>query len=166
MLLQLDFESETPLYRQIRNQIVLGISTGRLASGERLPTIRALAEESGINMMTVSKAYQLLCREGYIRADHTVTEYVVAFEENRSVSLFTPEPDVSASKVVGSGFDTLWKGRFRIEGIGICEVCLNPKVTPFVRVDTDGAVYLFGAPSQADAIRLFEQLQNVLQGDS
>lgn len=69
MLLHLDFNSETPIYQQIRNQIVLGIAEGRLASGERLPTIRALAEESGINMMTVSKAYQLLKREGYIQAD-------------------------------------------------------------------------------------------------
>ena len=69
MLLQLDFQSETPIYQQIRNQIVVGIATGALHGGERLPTIRALAEEGGINMMTVSKAYQLLRQEGYIRTD-------------------------------------------------------------------------------------------------
>lgn len=69
MLLQLDFESETPIYLQIRNQIVLGIARGALRDGERLPTIRALADESGINMMTVSKAYQLLRQEGHIRTD-------------------------------------------------------------------------------------------------
>ena len=48
MLLQLDFQSETPIYQQIRNQIVVGIATGALHGGERLPTIRALAEEGGI----------------------------------------------------------------------------------------------------------------------
>ena len=69
MLLRLDFSSDVPIYQQIRNQIVLGIADGRLAPGERLPTIRALAEESGINKMTVSKAYQLLKQEGYIRLD-------------------------------------------------------------------------------------------------
>ena len=69
MLLTFDFLSDTPLYIQLRNQIVIGIADGRLTSGEKLPTVRALAEESGINTMTVSKAYQLLKQEGYIRLD-------------------------------------------------------------------------------------------------
>lgn len=69
MLLQLDFSIETPIYMQIRNQIVLGIAQGKLQPGERLPTIRALADDAGINMMTASKAYQLLKQEGYILTD-------------------------------------------------------------------------------------------------
>ncbi len=69
MLLELDYSGGVPIYMQIRNQIVMGIADGRLAPGERLPTIRALADEAGINMMTVNKAYQLLKREGYIAAD-------------------------------------------------------------------------------------------------
>ncbi len=69
MLLHLDFGAEIPIYVQIRNQIVLGIAEGKLAPGEKLPTIRALSEECGINMMTVSKAYQLLKQEGYIHTD-------------------------------------------------------------------------------------------------
>ena len=66
MLLHLDFSGDTPIYQQIRNEIVLGIAGGRLAPGEKLPTVRALADEAGVNMMTVSKAYQLLKQEGYI----------------------------------------------------------------------------------------------------
>lgn len=69
MLLQLDFTSDVPIYMQIRNQIILGIAGGLLETGEKLPTIRALADETGINMMTVNKAYQLLKQEGYISAD-------------------------------------------------------------------------------------------------
>ncbi len=69
MLLCLDFESNVPIYLQIRNQIVIGIADGELQIGERLPTIRALANDLGINMMTVSKAYQLLKTEGYIFGD-------------------------------------------------------------------------------------------------
>ena len=69
MILNVDFSSDTPLYQQLRDQIVVGIAEGRLSPGEQLPTIRALAEESGINMMTVSKAYQLLKQEGYITTD-------------------------------------------------------------------------------------------------
>lgn len=69
MILKFDFSSSEPLYMQLRNQIVVGIAEGKLLPGEKLPTIRALAEESGINMMTVSKAYQLLKQEGYISTD-------------------------------------------------------------------------------------------------
>jgi GntR family transcriptional regulator len=77
MLLQLDFSSSVPIYMQIRNQIILGIADGRLPPGEKLPTIRSLADESGINMMTVNKAYQLLKQEGYITADRRSGAIVV-----------------------------------------------------------------------------------------
>ena len=56
MILALDFSSDVPIYMQIRNQIVMGISEGKLAPGDKLPTIRNLAAESGINSMTVNKA--------------------------------------------------------------------------------------------------------------
>ena len=69
MLLKLDMSSHVPIYMQIRNQIVLGIASGELAPGEKLPTIRALAEQSGVNMMTVNKAYGLLKQQGYITTD-------------------------------------------------------------------------------------------------
>ena len=66
MLLRLDFSGDVPIYQQIRNQVVTAIASGQLSPGEKLPTLRALAEEAGINMMTASKAYQLLKSEGYI----------------------------------------------------------------------------------------------------
>ena len=69
MVIKIDEYSDVPIYMQIRNQIVMGISSGELASGEQLPTVRALALEMGINTMTVSKTYQILKNEGYITTD-------------------------------------------------------------------------------------------------
>lgn len=69
MIIILQDGSEVPVFKQIRNQIVMGISDGRLKPWEKLPTVRALAEEIGINSMTVNKAYQLLKQEGYIMTD-------------------------------------------------------------------------------------------------
>lgn len=66
MVISIRDSSEMPIYLQLRNQIVQGISDGRLAPGEQLPTVRALAEEIGINAMTVNKTYQILKQEGYI----------------------------------------------------------------------------------------------------
>lgn len=69
MILKLDFASDVPIYQQIRNQIVLGVADGLIKPGEQLPTIRALADEAGVNTMTVNKAYALLKQEGVIIAD-------------------------------------------------------------------------------------------------
>ena len=69
MLLRLDFSSQVPIYRQIRDQIVVGIASGELRPGEKLPAIRALAEQSGVNRMTVSMAYSLLTQAGLITTD-------------------------------------------------------------------------------------------------
>jgi len=67
--MQLDFSSEEPIYMQIHNQLVLNIASGYLKAGDKLPSIRTLANEAGVNMMTVSKSYQMLKQEGYISAD-------------------------------------------------------------------------------------------------
>lgn len=69
MLISLDFSDVIPIYLQIRNQIVAAIADGTLRAGDHLPAIRALADEIGVNMMTVSKAYQLLKQEGYLVTD-------------------------------------------------------------------------------------------------
>lgn len=69
MLLHLDMGSEQPIYQQLRDQIVLGIGHGELSTGERLPTVRQLADDIGVNMMTVSKAYTILKQEGFIVID-------------------------------------------------------------------------------------------------
>lgn len=69
MIIAINEYSDVPIYLQIRNQIILGISDGRLSPGEQLPTVRGLAEEMGVNSMTVNKAYQLLKQEGYIYTD-------------------------------------------------------------------------------------------------
>jgi DNA-binding transcriptional regulator YhcF (GntR family) len=66
MLLQIEVESEKPIYRQIYDQIVEGIANGRLSNGSNLPSIRQLAADFGINLHTVNKAYDLLEREGFI----------------------------------------------------------------------------------------------------
>ncbi len=69
MLIQLNNGSEIPIYVQLRNQIVTGIGRGDLKEGERLPTVRQLAQDAEVNTMTVNKAYQLLKTEGFITID-------------------------------------------------------------------------------------------------
>lgn len=69
MIIELDMNSSTPIYVQLRNQIVMGIGRGELKLGESLPTVIQLAQDIGVNTMTVNKAYQILKTEGYIKID-------------------------------------------------------------------------------------------------
>lgn len=69
MIIELDMNSSTPIYVQLRNQIVMGIGRGELKLGESLPTVRQPAQDIGVNTMTVNKAYQILKTEGYIKID-------------------------------------------------------------------------------------------------
>ncbi len=69
MLIRLDMASDVPIYLQLRNQVVLGIGAGKLKVGDSLPTVRQLAEDTGVNVMTVTKAYTLLKNQGFLEID-------------------------------------------------------------------------------------------------
>jgi len=69
MILKIDFESGEALYMQLCNQIIRGIAAETLHEGDSLPSVRQLADEIGINMHTVNKAYAVLKQEGFLRLD-------------------------------------------------------------------------------------------------
>ncbi len=69
MIVTIDFNSDEAIYIQLRNQIILGIATSEIREGDNLPSVRELAENIGINMHTVNKAYTILKQEGYVKLD-------------------------------------------------------------------------------------------------
>lgn len=69
MIINLNYNSDIPIYLQLRNEIVRGIGSGQFKYGESLPTVRSLANDLHVNNMTISKAYSLLKQEGYICID-------------------------------------------------------------------------------------------------
>ena len=69
MFIEIDFNSEEALYLQLRNQIILGIATAKFQEGDALPSVRQLADDIGINMHTVNKAYTVLKQEGFVKVD-------------------------------------------------------------------------------------------------
>ena len=69
MILRIDFNSDEALYMQLRNQIIMGIATGRIREGDSLPSVRQLADHISINMHTVNKAYSVLRQEGFLTID-------------------------------------------------------------------------------------------------
>ena len=69
MIVEIDFNSEAALYIQLINQIIIGIATDQIREGDTLPSVRQLADNIGINMHTVNKAYSVLKQEGFLRVD-------------------------------------------------------------------------------------------------
>jgi GntR family transcriptional regulator len=67
VILNVDLDSEVPIYQQLRDRIVEAIAAGELTEGSSLPATRALAADFGINFHTVNKAYDLLRQQGLIR---------------------------------------------------------------------------------------------------
>lgn len=91
MIIEIDFQSDEAIYIQLRNQIILGIATSAIREGDALPSVRQLADDIGINMHTVNKAYTVLKQEGYLRLDRRRgaivaldTDKMQALEEMRS----------------------------------------------------------------------------------
>lgn len=58
--------SGVPIYRQIMDQVRAMVAGGSVTSGDLLPSVREMAKELEINMMTVSKAYTKLEAEGLL----------------------------------------------------------------------------------------------------
>ena len=60
--------ANTPIYRQIVDQVRLAVATGTLPAGQAMPSVRTLAEQNVVNPNTVVKAYSELVRDGVLES--------------------------------------------------------------------------------------------------
>ena len=86
MYIEIDFDDEEAFYMQLCNQIIHGIATSKIQEGDSLPSVRQMADEIGINMHTVNKAYALLRQEGFITLDRK-NGAVIAIDINKLQAL-------------------------------------------------------------------------------
>ena len=76
MQLHITTNDGVPIYLQIVNQIKYLVASGRLASGDELPPIRALAEQLVVNPKTVARAYRELEMVGVVEKRRTAGTYI------------------------------------------------------------------------------------------
>lgn len=62
----LDYHSRTPIYEQIKNEIILAVCRGELKENEQLPSLRQLSSQLGLNINTIKRAFQELDNQGII----------------------------------------------------------------------------------------------------
>lgn len=70
--------SETPIYEQIKKEIKKSIHSNELQENDMLPSIRNLAKDLRISILTVKKAYDELEQEGYIKTVQGKGSFVIA----------------------------------------------------------------------------------------
>ncbi len=78
MHIHLNTGDGVPIYLQIVNQVKYLVASGRLAPGEEVPPIRALAEQLLINPNTVARAYRELERAGFVTKRSTTGTFISA----------------------------------------------------------------------------------------
>jgi DNA-binding transcriptional regulator YhcF (GntR family) len=88
--LTLDAASAVPPYEQLRSRVAAGVHDGSLPAGARLPTVRRLAEDLGLAVNTVAKAYRALETDGVVETRGRAGTFV------SSAVLSAPPADVAA----------------------------------------------------------------------
>ena len=106
--------STEPIYKQIASQLREDILTGRLKSGDPLPSIRSLAQDLKISVITTMKAYDELTAEGLVTASKGRGYFVNARDEKMLEEQHMRELEQHLTDTIRSA---------RIAGIGADEVC-------------------------------------------
>lgn len=114
--IEVDPRSGVPLYVQLVEQVRHAVEVGRLGPGDRLPTVRRLAEELGIAPNTIVKAYGELRRMGFVESrpgvGTVVAEGVGEVARERLVAAVFERLRVLVRDAVALGIseDDLWAG--------------------------------------------------------
>ena len=82
--MQWQFSNDAPIYTQLIQQVKIGIVTGAFPPGERLPSVRDLATEAGVNPNTMQRALAELERDGLVYSQRTAGRFVT--EDNTMIN--------------------------------------------------------------------------------
>ena len=101
--MRLDAKASTPLFDQLRTQIIDGIRDGRLAAGARLPTVRALAGQLGLAVNTVARTYRELELAGMIETRGRAGTFVCGVDpaDARMVAAARAYADIARALGIG-----------------------------------------------------------------
>jgi len=123
MVIEINTLKTSPIYEQLRDQVVLGIAGKKLASGEALPSVRRLAADLGINLHTVNKAYAMLSEEGYIAMDRHKGAYVTQAPAGGG-----PYAAALAGKLTLAAAEAVCHNMIENDFISLCKECYKSAV--------------------------------------
>ena len=74
--MQWELRGDRPIYQQLVEKLTEQIVSGQLAAGEKVPPVRELAAQAGVNPNTMQRALAQLETEGLVRTERTAGRYV------------------------------------------------------------------------------------------
>ncbi|CBL04230.1 GntR family transcriptional regulator [Gordonibacter pamelaeae] len=101
---QVDDNSDIPIWIQIRKRLVYLIRSGKLDENERLPSVRELSVQLGVNYNTINKVYQDLERDGFIFTRRGKGSYVAERTAYEALDI-DDEVEALATDLVGRAFE-------------------------------------------------------------
>lgn len=107
MRINLDYTSSVPMYKQIKDAIKENIYNGQLKDREVLPSIRQLAKELDVSMITVKRAYTDLEYEGLVNTVSgrgtfiSIENYELILEHRKNELLMKLREEVNELKLAG-----------------------------------------------------------------
>jgi GntR family transcriptional regulator len=100
MRIVLSYQSSIPIYEQIKEQIKASILSGELAEGMQLPSIRQLARDLKVSVITTTRAYSDLELEGFLQTVPGKGSYVKGIDSDLVKAKYLNETkDVLASAI-------------------------------------------------------------------
>ena len=106
MELYIDFNSDEAIYIQLCNQIIVGIAADKIKEGAALPSVRQLADDVGINMHTVNKAYSILRQEGFVKLDRRRGAVIcIDVDRMRQISQMKKDLSIVVARAICNGVD-------------------------------------------------------------
>ncbi|MDD5880343.1 GntR family transcriptional regulator [Erysipelotrichaceae bacterium Oil+RF-744-GAM-WT-6] len=103
------FEGNSPIYLQIIEKLETGIAAGTYAPGQKMPSVRDLALEAGVNPNTVQRAFAELERDGLLHSQRTSGRFVT--EDRQKLSALRVS---LGRKYIGELFE-------RLTGLGLSQ---------------------------------------------
>ena len=94
--------SGEPIYQQIANQFRADILAGKFAQGEYLPSIRGLAKDLKISVITTMKAYEQLAEEGLVTAVQGKGFYVNAQDSEMLIEQHLRKVEASLTEAIAA----------------------------------------------------------------
>lgn len=119
------FNNNQPIYIQISNIIKLQIVTNQLKSGDRLPSVRDLAETAGVNPNTIQRSLSDLEREGFVYSVRTTGRFV------------TDDRDLIQKTRILLAEEELGSFVLSMENLGYKREDIIPILTKYLKGDTD-----------------------------
>lgn len=92
--------SSVPIYEQIKNTIINQIMSNELKEGDSIPSIRSLAQDIKISVMTIKKAYDELENEGYIKTVQGKGSYVCPKNIELAREMANKEIEKNITKII------------------------------------------------------------------